>query len=218
MATKTLNSRVILKHDTAENWGKAENFIPKKGEVIVYDIDDGYNYERFKIGDDINNAKSLPFYGEWPKNGIRLIDEVNGYIYTLAMRNGELVTYIATDRIEVTRMPNKTSFMEGEDINTEGIIVTAYGSDGSTKDITELVTIEADVDNKKLNIIYPESGTMFTTEVNIEITPLDPAIVLVDFNYTDNGDGTYTITDWKGTTNGVAGTEIIVPNSNKIIL
>ena len=45
MATeKTLKTRVVLKHDTEANWETAENatnpFIPKKGEVIIYDPDD----------------------------------------------------------------------------------------------------------------------------------------------------------------------------------
>ena len=60
-ATKTLNTRIIHKHDTAENWGKAENFIPNKGELIVYDIDTDYDYERFKIGDGIHSVNELPF-------------------------------------------------------------------------------------------------------------------------------------------------------------
>lgn len=64
MAEKTLNTRIIHKHDTAENWGKAENFIPNKGELIVYDIDTDYNYERFKIGDGVTNVNDLPFSGE----------------------------------------------------------------------------------------------------------------------------------------------------------
>lgn len=62
MATnKEFLGRIILKHDTAENWALATNFIPKKGEVIIYDIDDNYNYERFKIGDGKTIAKDLPF-------------------------------------------------------------------------------------------------------------------------------------------------------------
>lgn len=42
--------------------------------------------------------------------------------------------------------------------------------------------------------------------------------VLVDFDYTDNGDGTYTLTAWKGTLNGVASTELVVPDDEHIIL
>lgn len=60
MSEKKFNSRVINKHDTEENWNKS-SFIPKQGEVIVYDIDSTYNYERIKIGDGENNVNDLPF-------------------------------------------------------------------------------------------------------------------------------------------------------------
>jgi hypothetical protein len=42
--------------------------------------------------------------------------------------------------------------------------------------------------------------------------------MLQDFEYTSNEDGTYTLTDWKGTFNGESSTEIIIPDSNLIIL
>ena len=61
---KTLNSRIINKHDTEANWLKATNFIPKQGELIVYDIDDNHNYERFKIGDGVTNVNNLIFVVE----------------------------------------------------------------------------------------------------------------------------------------------------------
>lgn len=60
MSEKTIKSRVINKHDTAANWAKA-NFIPQQGEIIVYDKDSTYNYERFKIGDGVTNVNALPF-------------------------------------------------------------------------------------------------------------------------------------------------------------
>ena len=38
MATeKNISSRIIHKHDTEENWLKAVNFIPKKGELIMFE-------------------------------------------------------------------------------------------------------------------------------------------------------------------------------------
>ena len=61
MAEKNLIGRIIHKHDIEENWLKATNFIPKQGEIIVYDIDSTYNYERFKIGDGTTNINTLPF-------------------------------------------------------------------------------------------------------------------------------------------------------------
>lgn len=61
MSEKILNSRIINKHDSAENWSKATNFTPKQGELIVYDIDSLHSYERIKVGDGITNVNDLPF-------------------------------------------------------------------------------------------------------------------------------------------------------------
>lgn len=68
VSEKKLNARVILKHETEANWKLAVNFIPKKGEAIVYDIDDTYNYERLKIGDGVTNVNSLPFINKQIQN------------------------------------------------------------------------------------------------------------------------------------------------------
>ncbi len=64
MAEKNIKTRIIHKHDTEENWNKATNFIPKQGEIIVYDIDSSHSYERIKVGDGTTNVNSLPYMGE----------------------------------------------------------------------------------------------------------------------------------------------------------
>ena len=61
MPEKTLKTRIIHKHDLELNWNKATNFIPKQGEIIIYDIDSNHNYERIKIGDGATNVINLPF-------------------------------------------------------------------------------------------------------------------------------------------------------------
>ena len=61
---KNMNTRIQHKHDIEANWNKALNFIPKIGEIIVYDIDDNYNYSRFKIGDGTTVVSSLPFVND----------------------------------------------------------------------------------------------------------------------------------------------------------
>jgi len=61
MAEKILYGRMIQKHDLEANWLKATNFIPKQGEIIVYDKDSNYNYERIKIGDGTTLVSALPF-------------------------------------------------------------------------------------------------------------------------------------------------------------
>ena len=50
--------RDTLKRDTEANWLKAKNFIPKSGEIIIYDYESG---PKFKIGDGKRNVSDLPF-------------------------------------------------------------------------------------------------------------------------------------------------------------
>lgn len=91
MSDTVLKTRIIQKHDFEANWEKAKTFIPKKGEIIIYDPEielaaDGtevipdaayveykgnkvlpsarelpYTFARFKIGDGIHTVKQLPF-------------------------------------------------------------------------------------------------------------------------------------------------------------
>lgn len=42
--------------------------------------------------------------------------------------------------------------------------------------------------------------------------------ILQDFEYTDNGDGTYTLTAWKGTLNGESSTKMVTPDNEKVIV
>lgn len=80
MAEKTLNSRIIHKHDTAEHWELAVNFIPKQGEIIVYDIDATHDYERFKIGDGKTLVSALPFADDAVKESIEALNTAIGNV------------------------------------------------------------------------------------------------------------------------------------------
>ena len=75
---KTIQTRVIQKHDVEANWLKATNFSPKQGEIIIYDIDENYDYERMKIGDGVTNVNDLPFVAE--KEAISINDVATGEI------------------------------------------------------------------------------------------------------------------------------------------
>lgn len=99
MSTKKVKTRIIQKHDLEVNWITASEsqkpFIPEKGELIIYDIEvdaDGntlalpsgrttpYTYQRFKIGDGINNVKNLPFAGSPSEHDIKLIEDLYTYV------------------------------------------------------------------------------------------------------------------------------------------
>ena len=69
---KMMNARLQQKHDIEANWIKAVNFIPKAGEIIIYDAEtaesalpDGrtepISYPRVKYGDGVSYVENLPF-------------------------------------------------------------------------------------------------------------------------------------------------------------
>ena len=59
MANKTFQGRIIQKHDTKANWDKATNFVPLKGEIIVYD-----DLKKIKIGDGATKVGNLAFIND----------------------------------------------------------------------------------------------------------------------------------------------------------
>ena len=60
--SKKINVRTQHKIDTYENWSKAENFVPLKGELIIYTTDEnGNEIVKLKIGDGETVVHSLPF-------------------------------------------------------------------------------------------------------------------------------------------------------------
>lgn len=59
MANNTFQGRIIQKHDTEANWKKATNFVPLKGEIIIYD-----DLKKIKIGDGATKVGSLAFIND----------------------------------------------------------------------------------------------------------------------------------------------------------
>lgn len=59
MVNKTFQGRIVQKHDTKANWDKATNFVPLKGEIIVYD-----DLKKIKIGDGATKIGSLAFIND----------------------------------------------------------------------------------------------------------------------------------------------------------
>ena len=156
-----------------------------------------------------------------PKNYITLIDQVNGIKYRIAMRDGELVSYTYIDGIVVTQLPDKITYMAGEHFDSTGMVVSTISTDGVTNEVSNFAVDEACLTEgtTEVSVSYTdESGEVYTTTVPVTVNPFDPAVVLVDFEYTANDDGTYTITDWKGTYNGEVSTEMIIPNYGCIIV
>lgn len=85
MAEKSLNARIVNKHDIAANWALATNFIPKLGEIIVYDADENNPEPRIKIGNNETNVVALPFLSESITN-----DEIDAICGTVILLGSEV--------------------------------------------------------------------------------------------------------------------------------
>ena len=57
----TIPSRFKNLHDTEAKWNDKPDFIPNKGEFVIYDADDNHKYQRIKIGDGVTTIVNLQF-------------------------------------------------------------------------------------------------------------------------------------------------------------
>lgn len=64
MSEKQISARTQQKIDLTANWEKATNFIPKKGEIIVYSDGGGVGIPKMKVGDGATKVGSLKFADE----------------------------------------------------------------------------------------------------------------------------------------------------------
>ena len=145
---KNMNTRIQHKHDTEANWNKAVNFIPKAGELIVYDIDENYNYARFKIGDGVRTINDLEFsqtdltgYATESYVNSVVADLVNSAPETLDTLD-ELAAALGDDSNFATTVTNQIASKQDAIIGTAGQFVV-IGADGKPTTKTILIAEEA---------------------------------------------------------------------------
>ena len=205
---------IAVQSDWNETNDTSKTFIQNKPPIIQNEDGD------VCLGslDAIEDAKKLATEEYWyePKKHVVLTDEINGYNYIVSMRDGNLVSYCEASSISITTMPTKTKYLDGETFNPTGMVVTATCKDGSTREVNGF-TYDSTVNSTNVNsfiITYKEGNNTFTTTISLGFYDFS----LIDFEYTTNEDGTYTLTSWKGTYNGEPSTRIVVPNSELIIV
>lgn len=91
MAEKSLQARIQNKCDTTANWEKATNFVPKKGEIIVYSDGGGTGIPKIKVGDGATKVGSLKFADEGqylPLTGGKLTGPLSRGAITMNSQSG----------------------------------------------------------------------------------------------------------------------------------
>lgn len=93
MADSIVNARIQLKNDTEAHWSLATNFVPRQGEIIIYNAEtnsDNLNarsYPRFKVGDGVTTVNNLPFYS------VDLAQQARSVQHTLTFGAGNVYQY-----------------------------------------------------------------------------------------------------------------------------
>ena len=78
MSDKILNTRIKQKIDIKANWDKAVNFVPLKGEIIVYS-----DLNKIKVGDGTKKVSELPFLADSGGTVTSVTIKMNGVSNTI---------------------------------------------------------------------------------------------------------------------------------------
>lgn len=127
------------------------------------------------------------------------------------MRNGNFVTYCKTESIQINAMPKKLKYTIGSYINQEGMEVISIGQDGQSSVIENYECSNVQNDGSVV-VTYYELNNSYETSFFVEVISVEED--LIDFEWYENDDGTYTLTEWKGTYNGEPSTKLIVPDND----
>ena len=184
MSEKVLSSRIVHKHDSAEHWNLAKNFVPKQGELIVYDIDSQYSYERIKIGDGKTNVNSLPFVDDALRTAlIGLINAVDDKVDAVSALVGDKA--VSTQISSAIATKADTNHTHSAYVNQNAFSNVKVGdvtvaADSVTDTITLVagsnVTLTPDATNDKITIeakdtvyTHPNSGVTAGTYKSVTV-------------------------------------------------
>lgn len=178
MAEKQFNTRIINKHDTAANWGKATNFIPKKGELIVYDADTANTQPRLKIGDGTTTVINLPFITDITNIG----ETLAALDYNGASASGTATQFIT----QVTQADGLVSATKASIPTASGTTLGMVKQGGDVTISSGVITVNDDSHN---HIISNVDGLQSALDAKATPANITSAIAALDYTSPET-DGT----------------------------
>ena len=168
MAEKNLTTRIKHKTDTSANWAKAVNFVPLKGEIIVYS-----DLRKIKVGDGTTKVNSLQFLADSDTH--QAVVDKNP---TLSWGTKSTVATIGGTSINVTMPANPNTHQSIKTLKTDNTAAQATSASeaiagsgtinlhkiaktGSYSDLNNKPTIPAAANNGQLTI--QKNGTAVAT-------------------------------------------------------
>lgn len=185
-------AKVIHKHMTEAEW-KNSNYIPAKGETIVYDGESGekYKYARYKIGNGKNLAKDLPFASDslyvnkqpmvQNVGGVLAENHPNGfdYVQITELLTELLYPYTAPSFISITCTPKNGNYQKNENLRFDTI---KYKIATGSKKITQI----------KVKLKQGETEENIVEEINSDWSAIIEGTISI--NRTFEGTKTITVT------------------------
>ena len=184
---KQLNARIITKHDKEENWVKATSFIPKLGEIIVYESDGLTSVSqvpRIKVGNGIDYISVLPFL-------------TDPFVVKETGKGLSTNDYTDIDRRKVEAIPNNPQYTDtlydaglgigksGNSFFNKGIVAISPLSDGVSFEVTTRVgpgEFEVSTDTITISSLVSNSTKQEIAQQAIQLLP--------DYIITGNEPGT----------------------------
>lgn len=136
--------------------------------------------------------------------------------YVLQIKNGELAIKALPTELRVTTLPDKLIYMQGEIFDPTGMVITAFYADGTSEEISDykISALLNKVGYYNVEICAQVPSPIKCT-LEVEVQEFNTEI-LQDFEYIQDFDGYYVITDWKQTLNGEPSTEMVIPDNTLI--
>ena len=154
VSTKEFFTRIQHKHDIEDNWKKATGFKPLIGEIIIYDADETYSYQRIKIGDGKKTVSELPFFDGDVRAALGVATDV-------ADKAGTVFARIAKNAADIEVANGAISELDGRVLELEKPLYTekithkkiSQDSDLLLSNIIETYILNIDYDNTlKFNV------------------------------------------------------------------